>query len=451
VAHDLILTPHDRPLTGSVPVPADERVAPLRILCAALATGTSELLGNVWGERTGAMVGALRCFGVAVDVLADRIRVEGVGLAGFSAARGAVDCGDAAATMELLAGALVAQPFASVLVHGAGAEGADLQRLAKPLRWRGGVIEGVFTTAAPGTITAPLTVGPLPDGVHLCELEYDLGVSSGEVKSAVLLSGLYADGSTYLREPFVSCDHAERLLQALDVPVSTAGSIVELDAAGFSGRLPGANGSAVGDAGAAAMLLAAAALVPGSRVSARNVGLNPTRTGAMYLLRQMGGDVASEVHAHVLGEPAGVATAAHARLRAVAVDGEAAFRAAGEIGVLAALAARADGVSVFEPALFSPDKGARLVGVLRAFGVGAEFGPAGLAVEGRPEGRLAAAEVDARHDFDLGAASLLLGLVADGPARVRRVDGLVRRFPRAVATLRALGVDLRVEESAVSG
>jgi 3-phosphoshikimate 1-carboxyvinyltransferase len=449
VAHDLIITPGERPLVGSVPVAADERITPLAILCASLASEPSELVAAIRGERIDAMIAALRQFNVAIDVRSDIIRVEGVGLSGWSKPEGAVDCGDASPTMELLAGVAVAQPFAAILVPGPSAQAVDLAPLAKPLRWRGGVIEGVFASS-PGTIGAPLTVGPLPAGVRLSELEYDLGSAGGDLKAAVLLSGLYADGSTYLREPFVTCDHAERLLQALDVPLATAGSLVELDPAGWAGTLPGVHASAVGDAGAAAVLLAAATLVPGSRVSTRNTGLNPTRTGALYFLSQMGGDVRSEVHSHVLGEPAGVCSAAHAPLRAHGVEGEAAYRAASELGVLAALCARADGVSVVAAPLPRATS-AHLVAVLRAFGVGVELTPAGLSIEGRPHGKLAAADLDARDDFDLGAASLLLGLLADGPTRVRRIDGLARRFPRAVGTLRALGADLRVEESAAAG
>ena len=111
-----------------------------------------------------------------------------------------------------------------------------MQSVARALRWRGGQIEGVFNPGAPGEILPPLVVGPLPEGVVLSEVEYDLPPFAADVKGAVLLSGLYADGPTWLREPVVSYDHAERLLQALEVPVSTAGSAVELDPAGFASR-----------------------------------------------------------------------------------------------------------------------------------------------------------------------------------------------------------------------
>jgi 3-phosphoshikimate 1-carboxyvinyltransferase len=336
----------------------------------------------------------------------------------------------------------VGQSFASTLTMAPAF--APMEPLAKALRWRGGLIEGVFLPEAPGRILPPLTVGPLPGGVHLSELEFEIGPMESDVKGAALLSGLYSDGATYLREPLVSCDHAERRLQALDVPVATAGSLVELEPAQWSAQLPTVSHRAVGDAGAAALLLVAAALVPESQVSARDAGLNPTRGGALSFLRRMGGQFAGEVHAHIFGEPAGIASSAWAPLRATAIDGEDALRAADDIGVLAALAARAEGVSTIAAPTLSEGKIEALAAVLRSFGVDVETSAAGFTVEGRPNGRLRAAEVDAGDEVDLATLSVLLGLVANGPSRVRRVDGLARRFPRIVGTLRALGADLRV-------
>jgi 3-phosphoshikimate 1-carboxyvinyltransferase len=447
-SHNLIVNPQKRGLLGSVPVPPDEQITPLAILCAAIAEGPTEVSGNAWGARTNAMIAALRCFQVPIEVQANCIRIEGRGLDGWREPAGPVDCGWSPATMRWLSGVLAAQPFASRLVGAAEAKDANMEQLAKTLRWRGGVIEGVFSADAPGAITQPLSVGPLPSGVYLSELEYDVGVMASDIKVAALLSGLYADGATYVREPFVTCDHAERRLQALDVPLATAGSVVALDPTDWSRRLANVSGAAVGDVGAGSMLLAAAALVPESRVSVRHVGLNPTRTSCFHFLRQMGGDVAIEVHAHTVGEPSGIAFTSSATLRAVTIEGEQALRSADELGVLAALAARAQGTSLIAAPPLSDAKARRFVSALRAFGLDADIGEAGLAVEGRPSGNLRAADVDAGDESDLATLGVLLGLVGDGPTRIRRVDGLARRFPRIVGTLRALGADLRVEEHA---
>ena len=444
------MTPTGAPLAGSVPVPSDDRIAPLALLCAALAEAPSEIGGGGWGEGLLAMAEALARFGVGIEVEPTEIRVRGVSISGLSAPVGPVVCGSAPTTMRLLAGVLVAQSFASELVAGEGARGEDMQSVAKPLRWRGGQIEGVFSAPAPGEILPPLVVGPLPGGVVLSELEYDLGPLAPDVKGAVLFSGLYADGTTWLREPFVSHDHAERLLQALEVPVSTAGSVVELDPAGWVPRLPGVHGRVAGDPSAAALLLAAAALIPQSRVCTRQTCLNPTRTGALRLLRQMGGQIEWEIREHGLGEASGMVCAAHAPLRATTMAGETASGAIDEVAALAALAARAEGTSVLDRALIAGDVASQLRAALAEFGIEAELSAAGLAIEGRPTGKFRAADLDAHDDPRLGALGILLGMLGEGPTRVRRIDGLARRFPRVVGTLRALGADLRVEERTVA-
>src|SRR5262249_51064582 len=154
-------------------------------------------------------------------------------------------------------------------------------------------------------------------------------------KEALLLSGLWADESTYVRERILSPDHAERILGALDVPVAVAGPIVRLDVERWEGHIPAFAEEVPGDYSAAAILLGAAALVPGSRVSVRNTGLNLTRRGALDWLVQMGGLAEIEVHRTVLGEPEGVASAGHAELRGSTMGGENLVRAGGELHVLA--------------------------------------------------------------------------------------------------------------------
>jgi 3-phosphoshikimate 1-carboxyvinyltransferase len=237
------------------------------------------------------------------------------------------------------------------------------------------------------------------------------------------------------------------LLQALDVPVAMLGSLVELDPATWDRRLPSVSGRIPGDLSAALVLLAAATLVSGSRVCVRDVGLNQTRIGALQLLSQMGGSgsVMWEVHEHTLGEPSGIACASYAPLVATAMGGETAARAGDALGVLVALAVRAEGTSVITSPRVFGKTGEELAAMVRAFGAEAELAKHGLVVQGRPMGPLACADVDARDDPDLGAAGVLLGLVGGGPTRVRRIGGMGRRFRRIIGTLRALGADLRIE------
>jgi 3-phosphoshikimate 1-carboxyvinyltransferase len=219
----------------------------------------------------------------------------------------------------------------------------------------------------------------------------------------------------------------------------------------WSRRLPAFATEVPGDLSATVVLLAAAALVPGSHVCVRGTGLNVTRTGALDVMRQMGSRVEWEVHRSALGEPEGVACVSHAELRGVALSGENLARARRELHVVAALAARARGqteVTGLGSRLVADAALGPFVGVLRAFGVGAEITIEGLVIEGRADGPLVAADVAAEKP-ELAATATLLALCAGGVSRVRGVDALARRFPRFAGTLRALGVDARIEERTV--
>ncbi|HKQ69085.1 MAG TPA: 3-phosphoshikimate 1-carboxyvinyltransferase [Polyangiaceae bacterium] len=451
--HDLVVSPAEGPLYGSVPVPPDEGIGLLAVLCAALSDGPCELRRVARGDDVASMVAALRALGVGIDDdEKGTLRIRGVSLFGWPAGERTLDCGGSLATLRLLAGLLVAQEFRTVLTVSEPPPRAGLAILASPLRRRGGQIEGQFSPVIAGEITAPLVVGPLPLQHRLGEIEIEIAQRSAELKEAVLVSGLYADGPTYVRERFVSRDHLERILQSLEVPVSTAGSIALLSPAGWEGKIPAFGAAVPGDISATTLLLAAATLVPGSYVCARGTGLNPTRTGAFSWMRQLGGSVSVEIHSNALGEPEGTASAVYAPLTASPLAGETLVRASDDIGALVALAARArgnveiGGISEIASPREANALATALVGVLRAFGVRAETIDDGLVVEGRPEGRFSAAEVDCHGDARLGAAATLLALLADARSRVRGVDALARRFPRVVGTLRAIGAGVHVEE-----
>ncbi|WP_438015542.1 3-phosphoshikimate 1-carboxyvinyltransferase [Sorangium sp. So ce315] len=452
---DLIVHPAERPLLGSVPVPADRSIAHRALLLAGLATGRSRIRGGAHGADLRPTVGALRALGVRVDEPSPgELVVEGAGLSGLRAPDGPIDCGSSAATMRLLSGILVAQRFPARLVGDASLSRRPMERVARPLRLRGGRIEGQLDPRTVGEITAPLDVGPLPEPHVLSSIEHELPAPCEEVKSALLLSGLFADGPTFVREPIVSRDHTERLLAALDVPISSVGAMVCLDALRFSGALPAFDLDVPGDLSAAAFLVAAAQIVPGSRVTARRVGLNPTRAGLLEVLRDMDGAVAVEVRGDALGEPAGdlhVAPSAGAGLRAGRAGGELAARAIDDLPVLLALGARARGVTeVFDAGELraqETDRIAAMASVLGAFGLRCEERADGLLVEGRPDGPLDAADVDSFGDDRVAMAAAVLGLAARGPTRVRDAGCIATSFPLFVGTLRALGARIEVDSA----
>ncbi len=449
---DLLVHPAVGPLVGSVPVPGDKSIAHRAILLAGLATGTSRVRGGALGDDNRATLAALGALGVAHTEQAGALVIDGVGLHGLRAPAGDIDCGNSGTTMRLLAGLLAAQPFRARLVGDASLSRRPMGRIAGPLRLRGARIEGRLDPSKPGETTAPLEIGPLPSPHVLGALEYDLPVASAQVKSALLLSGLYADGATWLREPVVSRDHTERMLRALGVPIASLGPMVELDGPSWSGDLPAFDLEVPGDLSAAAFLIAAALLVSGSRVGVRRVGINPTRTGFVELVRDMGGALEVAARGDELGEPLGDLLAAFGPLRAVRAGGETLTRAIDEVPIFCALAARARGLTVIRDAaelrVKESDRIATMARVLAAFGVPCEERPDGLVVEGVPDRPLDAADVKSHGDHRVAMTAVVLGLLARGPTRVRDAGCIATSFPRFVGTLRALGATIDVVDGA---
>jgi 3-phosphoshikimate 1-carboxyvinyltransferase len=265
----------------------------------------------------------------------------------------------------------------------------------------------------------------------------------------LLLSGLFASGPTVVYEPLVSRDHTERMLAALGVPVRAAGTMVSLEPPADPAAIQPFDVDLPGDLSAAAFLLCAGQIVEGSVVSTRRTGLNPTRAGIIDVVRAFGGAIGAETQGDVLGEPYGLITAQFSELKASPVGGELATRSIDEIPVACSLAARARGTTVFsdvgELRVKESDRIARMVALLRDFGVEADESEEGFRVEGRPEGRLRAARVTSHGDHRIAMTACVLGLVADGETVVDDADCIATSFPRFVGTLRALGADLEVQ------
>jgi 3-phosphoshikimate 1-carboxyvinyltransferase len=444
---DLIVHPAKGPLTGSVPVPSDKSIGHRALLFGAIATGKSHVTGFSGGEDNVATANAFRAMGVTIEEpRPGELVVHGAGLFGLHEPASPLDCGNSGTTMRLLAGLLCAQPFASTLVGDASLSRRPMMRVVGPLRQRGARIAGKPHPTRDGDVTAPLLVEPVHGS--LGALEYESPVSSAQVKSAILLSGLYAEGATYFKEPTVSRDHTERMLAALGAPLRTLGSLVELVPEGWSRELASFQLEIPGDLSAAAFLLVAAQIIPGSRVTARGVGVNPTRTGLLEIARDMGAGIDVEPGGERAGEPIASVRAFCEPLRAVTMGGEVVARAIDEIPVACALAARAAGTTRIRDAaelrVKESDRVRAMAEVLRAFGVACEEHEDGLSIDGK-EGPLRHADVDSRGDHRVAMTAAVLALVADGPSRVRDVACIATSFPRFVGTLRALGARIDVE------
>ncbi len=341
----LVVHPGDRPLTGSVPVPSDESIGQRAWLLGAIARGETHISGLSRGVKNDPTARCVRALGVPVhERRPGEVVIAGVGIDGLRAPEDAVDCGGSGTTLALLCGLVAAQRFRVKLTGDPALSRRPLMRVVAPLRARGAVIDGRGDPRRDGEVTAPLLVGPLGDR-RLASLEYESPATSADVKGAVLLSGLFADGLTIFKEPTVSRDHTERMLETLGVPIRTAGPVVQLDPDGWDGRIPAFAVTLPGDLSAAAFLLVATQIVAGSRGTMRGVGVNPTRTGLLEIARDMGAGIAIEPQGERSGEPVAEIHAWSAPLRAVAVGGETVPRAIDDIPIACALAARATGTT----------------------------------------------------------------------------------------------------------
>lgn len=445
----LVVHPAAAPLVGSVPVPSDKSIGHRALLFAALAEGESKIEGFSHGEDNVSTANAMRAMGATITQTGPTsLVVRGVGLFGLRAPAASLDCGNSGTTMRLLTGLLSAQPFASTLVGDASLSRRPMMRVAGPLRSRGAVIEGRPHPTKPGEILPPLVVGPLPEGAHLGPLEYESPIASAQVKSALLLSGLYAHGATFVKEPTVSRDHTERMLQAMGAPIRAVGSIVSLDPAGWDGKLATIDLAIPGDLSAAAFLIVAAQLVEGSRLTVRGVGVNPTRTGILEIARDMGAGLGVEAQGERAGEPIAEIHAWSAPLRAIGIGGEVVPRGIDEIPIACALAARASGVTRIRDAeelrVKESDRIATMAEVLRAFGVKCEEQRDGLDIEGTAKA-LEPVDVESKGDHRIAMTAAVLALTARAPSRVRDAGCIATSYPKFVATLRGLGAKVDVE------
>ncbi len=438
-------------LRGRVRVPGDKSIGHRAILLAALARGRCVVRGLSGGADNLSTLAAIGAMGVRTSREGDALRVEGVGLRGLRMPAKVIDCGNSGTTMRLLAGLLSGQRFGVRLVGDESLSRRPMGRVVGPLRARGAHIGGTTAEGRPateGALYPPLSIAPLVDGEALLGLEYEMPVASAQVKSCLLLSGLYAAGPTALSEPVVSRDHTERMLMALGVPLHTAGAAVYLDPSEWGGGWDGFSWMIPGDLSSAAFVLAAASMVPGSQVVVEGVGVNPTRTGLLDMLRFMGArvDLARRSEG-VPGEPTADLAIAHTPLRGALLGGELLVRMIDEVPALCAMAATARGCTEIRDAqelrVKETDRVAAMAAVLDAFGVPSEELEDGLVVTGG--GPLRPARVHSRGDHRVAMAAALLGLVAEGETVVEGAECIATSFPTFVPTLRALGAVIEEE------
>jgi 3-phosphoshikimate 1-carboxyvinyltransferase len=417
------------PLIGTVALPPDKSVAHRAMLLAAIGEGTSFVVGYPEAKDPQSTKACVEALGIAVSDEGDRLRVEGRGLRGFSPPAASLDCGNSGTTMRLLAGLLAGQDFDSVLTGDASLSGRPMRRVADPLRAMGARIE---TTGG----HAPLRI----TGAPLRGIEYRLPVASAQVKSCVLLAGLLAEGETTVVEPVATRDHTERML-GLDV--FEAGQTRHITVRGGM-AVPARTWHIPCDFSAAAFFLVAGSIVEGSALVLPDVGLNPTRTALLDVLRAMGAEIVVEHERVEGGEPVGHVGVRAAPLHGVTVSGAVTANLIDELPILAVAAACAEGETTVRDAaelrVKETDRIAAICENLRRLGADVTEHEDGFTVRGgRP---LHGASVQAYHDHRIAMAMGVAGLVTEGAVRVDTPEVAAVSFPGfwpALAQLHAAG------------
>ena len=432
------------PLRGTCRVPGDKSISHRALLFGALCDGVVEASGLGQGGDNLSTAAALRALGVDVQLEAGKARIAGVGFGGLQAAAEALDCGNSGTTIRLLMGLVAGRPFETELRGDASLTRRPMGRVAAPLRQMGATIEGRGDPARPGDVFPPLRVR----GGALNGIRHQLKVASAQLKSALILAALQARGPSELVEPARSRDHTERMLGFLGAPIAVAASgAIVVDPSGWNGRLKPARLTIPGDLSSATFLIVAALIVPGSDVVIENVGLNPTRAGALDVLRAMGGDLTIEPTGEAMGEPVGRVRARASKLRGTRVAGELALRAIDEIPALAVAAAAADGETTFadltELRIKESDRIAALARELGRAGARVDERPDGFVVTGLAGRPPAGGAVVPEHDHRIAMSGAILGLTGADETTVPTAD-IGTSFPTFAETLGALGAPIDV-------
>lgn len=433
MANQLIIHSGHR-LAGQCRVPGDKSISHRAVMFGAIAEGRSRIRNFLNGHDCWATVGVMRALGVQIDERSPtELVVNGVGLNGLQEPEDVLDCANSGTTIRLMTGLLAGQPFASVLTGSEQIRRRPMGRIAAPLRQMGAQIVG----RQEGKL-APLTIAP----AKLNAIEYDMPVASAQVKSCVLLAGLYAHGLTIVREPGPARDHTERMLIAMGAPIEVLGSTVHSERP--QRPLKPLDLTVPGDISSAAFLLAAGALTPDSNLTLADVGINPTRTGIIDALAEMGADIQYKSRTEQGGEPTANLVVKTSELKATSFGGEQIVTMIDELPTLAVVATQAAGRTIIRDAkelrVKEVDRIDATVSELRKMGARITGTEDGFVIDGPTP--LHGANVDSHGDHRLAMAWTIAGLIAKGSTTVYNAHVTADSFPGFEGTLRALGAEI---------
>ncbi|HEX5841275.1 MAG TPA: bifunctional prephenate dehydrogenase/3-phosphoshikimate 1-carboxyvinyltransferase, partial [Pseudomonas sp.] len=425
-------------LSGRIRVPGDKSISHRSIMLGSLAEGTTEVEGFLEGEDALATLQAFRDMGVVIEgPHHGRVTVHGVGLHGLKAPAGPLYMGNSGTSMRLLSGLLAAQPFDTTLTGDASLSKRPMNRVAKPLREMGAVIE----TGPEGR--PPLNI---KGGQRLTGMSYEMPMASAQVKSCLLLAGLYAAGRTSVTEPAPTRDHTERMLRGFGYPVSVEGSTASVES---GHKLSATRIEVPADISSAAFFLVAGSIAEDSELVLEHVGINPTRTGVIDILKLMGGDITLENQRIVGGEPVADIRVRSAKLKGIEIPENLVPLAIDEFPVLFVAASVAEGRTVLRGAeelrVKESDRIQVMADGLIALGVKTEPTPDGIIIDG---GSIGGGEVWAHGDHRIAMSFSVASLRATAPIRIHDCANVATSFPNFLALSAQVGIRVAEEGKA---
>ena len=430
---DFRVTP-SRLRDATVTVPGDKSISHRALMLGSIAQGRSRVSGFLNGADCLATAAAMRAMGVPIEETGPtELRIDGVGLHGLQAPAHDLDLGNSGTAMRLMAGLLVGQRFDTVLRGDASLNGRPMGRIVTPLTRMGAVIESDCDGTPPLQITGSMALR----GIH-----YAMPMASAQVKSAVLLAGLYASGKTSVTEPAVTRDHTERMLRSMGATVGGRNGTVSLEG---GQELRACRVEVPADLSSATFIILGTLLSQSADILIKNVGVNPTRTGVIEILQGMGGDIRLENPRRFGEEPVADIRVKASRLRGGSVDPALVSLAIDEFPALFVAAAAASGKTVFrglqELRVKESDRIAAMADGLRRLGIDVDETPDGAVVDG---GRFSGGEVESYHDHRVAMSLAMAATVADDEVVIRGVDNVATSFPGFVECVSGTGADVRL-------
>ncbi len=406
-------------------MPGDKSISHRYAMLAALAEGTSELRNFAAAADCHSTLACMKALGAGVKVDGTTVRVTGHGLRGLKSSWRTLDAGNSGTTIRLLSGILAGQDFKTTISGDESLQKRPMKRVVGPLREMGAEIKAREDNFAPLEIR----------GGKLRALDFKMAMASAQVKSAVLLAGLFAEGETIVTEPARTRDHTELALEEFGAPVERNARVTRIHGAGFNGsiQLHARNLDVPGDISSAVFFIAAASLFPESSILIQNVGLNPTRTAILDVFVQMGASIQIHSVESAHGEVIGDLAVKGASLKGGVISGDTIPLVIDELPMLAALGPYTEeGIEIRDAGelrVKESDRIAALAENLRKMGATAEERPDGLKVAGRSAGNLRGAEIEPHGDHRIAMAFAIAALAAESPTTIRDAECAGVSFP----------------------